>query len=315
MRYPLLLLLTAVMSAGCGGGEPRLPVFEAGRNVAVLEGAQLGAGTTPHDQLRKPLRVRVSNPLEALEVETAWALRPRDFDQSTLLLTQVTHVGAEPQCFIEVDGLSFVDEAGTPLEPAEQSWVFGSVGDVGRTGQPLYTDTCLDTGETGYILQVINSDAQGRAYDRVAEVRFGWTPNAHSPVRTPEAAVQAQRYEALPGGEVRVHFLNTGSRPADLTNHFTRILLLDDAGSPLFWGFAMDAFSPADFLLQPGESGSGDETNNFKLYAGAGTRLKVFINFEAEPSGGALRAPGPEGLDVKAYLRQRAQAQAALLRR
>lgn len=85
---------------------------------------------------------------------------------------------------------------------------------------------------------------------------------------------------------MRVAFTNGGTGEASLTTHFSRFLLLDDAGDPVHWGFVNDETQPTDGIVPVGTSGSAQGA---VLYAGTSSSVRVLIDFDV---------PNPNGLSA-----------------
>ncbi len=285
------LLAALFIACGCSPA-PVPPPFLGDNNSAVLTGPAVGTSANAIATLRKPLTVSVAGPSATLPAARAFALRPSSTTESTYLVVEVSNAGTTPLCFISYKELEVRDSAGLTLKLRQGGFVQGSVGQLGSRSKPILTDTCLAARERGLILDIALATSGEQVFTRAESIVFRWDTATESEPAMPAPKLTPTAYSVTSAGAVNVAFTNTGSGEALMVGHFSRFVLLDPEGLPLFWGFIRDKTSPSGGRIPAGGEGSVEEGTT-SGYGGAATRLRAILDFDVPPAN-ALQGDGPE---------------------
>ena len=284
-RRVLVLYLVALLVA-CGGSGTPTPApgptpnpnpapnpVPAPNNSAVLTGAALGAGTTPNRELQKVIGVSPS-PNPAFRLGAAYATRTSVDSQTLDWFISVTNQSDSLLCFVRATNIEFRDSTGATLVVDELDYVSGSVG-VGQESD-LYTDTCLQGGETGYLFGIELELEVASVYSLASSVVIG-ALDGDAGFTVPAARLIPQRYAVADTFAVTVR--NDGTGAARL-GEFSHYFLLGDDGRPLTWDFFGD-----DVAGDPVAAGDTLSLQGRPFYDGLASRAQVNVDFKspAEP--------------------------------
>jgi hypothetical protein len=311
------LSAVAVMLCVACGPTPALPSFSGNNNSAVLTGPAIGSGTTTNSALQKALSVSVAGPSAVLPVGRAFALRADSTSESTRVVVEVRNTGKTARCFITATGLELRDGAGATVISRPTTFVQGSVGQVGPGNKPILTDTCLAPGEAGWLMTIFLAPKGEQLFSRAQSVVFRWDNASGDAILTPVPKLTPTGYRVATGA-IDVAFTNDGAGAALLSEHFSKYLLLDAEGLPLFWGFLTTRTIPTDGLIARGSEGSVEGTLPATGYTGTSSSLRPFLDFDAPPPtallGAARERPDSDGEHLAEWtveqLRRQAQANA-----
>lgn len=223
-------------SGGAGGGTqapedaPATPLTPT-HGWSEVRGAELGSHVTDNTQLRKSLTVHATGD-DRLEVIAAHAVRDTLDSSDTWIVMELVNRSPSFLCFISAQDVQYADATGAAL-PSPKVWLYlgGSLGIVsGRVN-----DTCLATGEHGYITEPENKN-DADFYDKLTSIAFTLAAEPYDLVRPPFALVpEAYNVER---GELQVTLRNHGRGAARIDLESTaQYLLVDEAGAPLSAGF------------------------------------------------------------------------------
>ena len=123
----------------------------------------------------------------------------------------------------------------------------------------LWTDTCLQSGETGWLLNIEGDPSEPDPFDPLDAIEFQYDMVEASGLSA--ARVIPDGYVVSATASATVCFANLGTGPAALTAQaFSEFVILDDAGAPLDWHFLTGHIEPLG-LLAPGSAGSVSGTS------------------------------------------------------
>lgn len=281
-------------SIGCGG---QLPVFGGATNHAILEGAELGRGTAM-GQLRKTLRVNRRDSGSWYVDGNAFVLRDGDDIDLCEIAIPITNRDSAPHCFIRATMLTFRDATGARLDGVTApTSLNGSVALVGTNSDtPEYVDTCLASGETGYLLGLWRA-SDSSLFDSVTSVDLmmansrGWTPHE------PPVQLVPRSYSPTADGGLRVTLEHTGTGTASITPTFSKYVLLDQAGDAVWWGYTVDNAQPAAV-----SKGTATLDEKLVLYEGRANRMHVFIDYRLPGSSPSMSGPDVDGSTAEQML-------------
>ncbi len=289
-----VVCLGALAACGdAGAGASTQPTVDAGNrmcavdsgaiaslsnNSAALDGVSFGLGTTSVDDLRKSIRIDLLQPEPRLTMGSAYAMRDTTDETYIEIGFVVTNVGPTSLCFAMLEGFRLKDAMGADLiePPMYPPFVQGS---VAMLDSSLWTDTCLQPGETGWVLDIEGSPGGLALYAPLAAIEFQYDiPDFLNDLPGPR--VVPDGYTVSDDGFETVCFTNVGQGQAAMTAQtFSKFVALDDTGAPLEWEFLTDHIRPVG-LLQPGDSGSAS-TQFPSFYEGNAHRMRAFIDFQS----------------------------------
>jgi hypothetical protein len=285
LRTTLCWSGAAMLCAACGPAPSSLAPFLGANNSAVLTGATVG-GSASNDLLRKELTVTVAGPSVTLPVGRAFAMRAKTTTESTYLLVEVSNAGKSASCFIRTTQLDLQDSAGATVQSVGSAYVQGSVGDMGTTGRPILTDTCLAPGENGWLLTIASASSGQQVFSRAESLVFRWANSSDTPPVMPPPKLSPTAYSVTTTGAVAVDFSNTGTGDALMSGHFSKYVLLDGEGLPRLWGFLTERTTPAGGLISVG--GGGSVEGRPSEFGGSATALRAILDFNVAPPGGLV---------------------------
>ena len=285
-----LVTAAATFCLACGT-TPTPPTFSGNNNAAVLTGPSIGTGANAPSTLQKALSVTVAGPSAILPVGRAFALRSSTTSESTRVVVEVRNTGTTARCFITAGGLELRDGAGVSVTSQSTTFVQGSVGQVGTADKPVLTDTCLAPGEAGLLMTIHIAAAGEQLFSRAESLVFRWENASGSAPSTPAPKLTPTGYMVTSTGAINVALTNDGTGAALMVDHFSKYVLLDGEGLPLFWGFLTTRTTPADGLIATGSAGSVEGSLAADGYTGAAGSLRAILDFNAPPKTALLGAP------------------------
>ncbi|MDP3502076.1 MAG: hypothetical protein Q8S33_17195 [Myxococcales bacterium] len=305
-----LVTAAATFCLACAPAPAR-PSFTGNNNSAVLTGPSIGTGAAMLFELRKALSVTVAGPSAVLPVGRAFALRFNSRSESAWIVVEVRNTGTMARCFITAGGLELRDGAGAVVGSESTTFVQGSVGQLGRIDQPIFTDTCLAPGEAGLLMTSFSAATGELLFSRAEALVFRWENASGNVPFMPAPKLTPTGYTVTSTGAINVAFTNDGTGAALMTS--SKYVLLDGEGLPLFWGFLTSQTTPADGLIAAGGQGSVEGTH---AYTGTAGSLRPFLDFNPPPTTALLGAPRERPLTdaerlaewTAEQLRRRAQA-------
>ena len=256
--------------------EPAPKLGIHGNNSAVLNGPQLGFGTTDVSLLRKkvPLTLQKQNPRFELST-SAYVMRSSAESDTPYWLFGVRNISTRAHCFVQLKDVVVRGAEDEVLLEDGTSFVFGSTADL---GSDFWTDTCLDAGEQAYFIG-IDLDIN---YADVKSFSVKEFDSTSTNVKVPPTSIKPQSY-SVSGSEIILAVQN-GDTAAELRN--AMYVLLDDADEPLIWGFAFDGSDNP--VLGPNEARALRSPN---FYGGSANQLHALTNFDIPDTTAALLAP------------------------
>lgn len=295
LRLLGMLTLGVTVAAGCGGGDngggggggaggPAAP-----NNSATLAGTALGSGAATVAQMVRSVPVTASG--AGFSATTLYIGRRSTTATMDYLAIPVTNTSGSLRCFVKAT--TYTINAGAITEDHSGSYISGSVGV--SSSSSVYTASCLQPGETAYLLDLSDNDIFSTAAGATIALTF-----STSSFEQPAAKAIPQSY-TFAAGVNTITVKNVGTAAADLSGGFHETVLLDADGKPMFWTF-LDAATGT--ILQPGATGT--IVDNGMNWAGSAPMQAVYVDFEAPASGTALRLSpgGPDAEQQKAVLQQ-----------
>ena len=279
-----LAVLLVLGLAACGGSnspssEPNplpnpkpTPLPGTTNNSAVLSGNELGSGYTPNSQLHKEISVSLTDKNDAFRLGRAYATRDSASSETLYWFIAVVNQSSELQCSIEASTLQFRDSTGQTLVTEDLTFVSGSVG--ADQFSSIYTDTCLESGQTGYFFGIELEDDTPLLYSSVTDVAVA-SLSSYNGFSTPTARIIPQSYSP----ELAVTVRNEGTGAARMGD-FSHYFFLDEGNLPLSWGFFDSSFdSSADNpVLDVGDIHTLNEPL-FLFYDGLASKVQPQIDF------------------------------------
>jgi hypothetical protein len=288
VRIARLVTAAATFCVACGSPSARQS-FSGNNNSAVLTGPSIGTAATANATLQKALSVSVSGPSAALPVGKAFALRSTSTMESTHVVVEVRNAGTTARCFISAAGLELRDGTGATVSSQPISFVQGSVGQLGPADKPILTDTCLAPDEAGLLMTIFAAAPGEQLFSRAQSLVFRWENASGSVPLTPAPKLTPTWHTVTSTGAINVTFINDGTAAALMVDHFSKYVLLDSEGLPLYWGFLTARTRPTDGLIAQGTEGSV-EGNPAGGYTGSAPSLRPFFDFDAPPPTALLGA-------------------------
>jgi hypothetical protein len=223
-------------AAGCRSPESSTaaPSSDSSYGWTVVRGKPIGHGTRSAEELRKPLKVRVSGESD-YEITAAYATRSSLTSIGTDVIVEIVNRGDALHCFVQANPIGYKDQQGTQIKAV--SGLSYATGAIGVDGTDAHTDTCLGPDETGYFLEIeLMTKGELSLFDHVAEVDLTLMHQDFDYAR-PKFRFSAVSY-VVDKETLSVKLRNEGpdSVPVDETANF-RYLLLDAKDQPLSWGF------------------------------------------------------------------------------
>jgi len=280
--------------------NPNPSAKELSNNSSQIDGEAFGKGTQP--LLRKVIRIDRLDHDDRLSFGPAYALGDPTLASFFLLASQVTNTSNSTFCFVKLMGFRSMDAAGTTLmAPMYEPYLDGSVMDLGGA---LWTDTCLRSQETGWLLDIeLVMDATARLYDALDGIEFTVALTEASTAVLPTARVVPTGYHVTTDRALVVDFLNEGPGSAQVgQTDSQRYVALDDVGDPVFWSFLSKAVNPQG-TLKPGTMGTAEDD---PFFYGTAHRIRGILGYHSPDFGVALleRSVG-DGTFVQAEARAR----------
>ena len=239
-------------------------------NSAVLSGDALGAGIVLNSQLRRAISVSSTAANTAFRLGNAYATRNGANSETLYWFISVTNQSPGLQCFIRASTLEFRDSTGQTLVTDDFTFVSGSVGANGAS----YTDTCLNSGETGYFFGIELEDETPLVYSSVSNIVIA-AIGGDGGFSVPPARIIPQSYSPSLAVTVRNEG-NGAARIGDFSHYFS----LDEANLPLSWGYFDSSFDSLDDnpVLEAGDVHTLNEPL-FLFYDGLSSKVLPHIDF------------------------------------
>lgn len=262
-----------VLSLGCSGGGGQDGAAVDSGNSATLTGNPVGLGIDSPDKLTRI----VPSDISGVGITGTTAVLGRTTAAATdfHFLAQVTNHGTRRQCFIQTKTFDYLNAAGAVVSTNGEEFVTGSVGQL-KDGI-MCTDSCLDAGETGYLLALPNGTA---TIDAVASVRITLTSSTSDWVSPPINIVPVSYDSPARDKPFTVTVANQGTI-AGTVNNLSWVVFFDDAGTPAYWDFLLSGTitgsKPHD--LGPGETYVLNSSGSSNVWTGNSTRMLVVVDF------------------------------------
>ena len=307
----VFLLSIFISACGGGGNSPSIPTPGDGslggctgtsvtelpaspNNAAILSGCDLGAGSSSNASLRKQLQLEIVSPHPDLTLEAPFLTSlSSDF---VYVMIKVNNISSNLHCFIKASSIDYLDAANNILTFDSLDYVEGSLG-VG-VGSIITTSTCLNSGESGYLLLIDSSDNLFANSTKIRINNITTSPSSFSPSPVTLLPVSYETYPSLIYDfKLKASVKNTSTTNAKLdTISFSKFVLLDTKGDALGWGFT----SGPDGVSIP--SGSSLDINIQGSFKGKASQLLVILDAEEDiintsSSNDALSTP--EAIELK----------------
>jgi len=282
------IVFALAFTFGCGGGSSARD-GGAGRfgNAATLSGDPVGLALDSPDQLTRviPATIDGSDITGTSAILGRWTAT----SDSYMFLAPVTNHRNRRQCFVQTSAFELLDSAGVPIGTNLEEFVTGSVGKL-KDGS-MHTATCLDVGETGYLLDLLLQPD----FAAVASARVTLTSSTSEWV-APETAIVPVSYSApARDKEYTVTIANQG--PVTATVNQSTAIYFDETDTPAFWDF----LSPTNdsnntpYDLAPGTTNQLISIGSSNVWTGNSTKQLVLVDFDVFSSVKALTlSPDPE---------------------
>ncbi len=256
-----------------------------GNNSAILPGDEFPNPGADNNPLRKPVPVTVIDPHPDIALGTGYITRNQIPESLVQFIIHATNTGAVPHCFVSANSITYRRTDDSIIDDTGLAYVIGSVQVVNGGVQ---TAACLRPGESGYLLELDSN----LIYDEIASVEFrlGISQSGNSTDPLAECIPTSYTYDQVEG--LVVPFENTGAGPCTVDGGFSRWVLLDSEGEPLWWIFLLDDIQPPDGIVAPGNTGVVE--NNNSLYSGVGRSIHAWIDFEDVTAMARARLPAPD---------------------
>ena len=247
-------------------------------NSATLTGDPVGKGGDPVDSLTRVIPIRVGG--ADITGTSAVLGRQSAISDPYTFIAPVTNQGGRRRCFVKTDTFDLLDGAGATIGTVTGDFVTGSVGKL-KNGS-MHTSTCLDVGETGYLLELL----AWPAFASIASARITLT-SSESEWEGPALAVVPVSYHApVRDKAYTVTVVNQGSVVATV-NSLSTALFFDDTDIPAYWGFlysgSVTGNAPHD--LDPGATYQLNSDVSTESWTGNSTKQLVFVDFRVKSSG------------------------------
>ena len=276
----LVILLTACGTSSTEGGSGIRSGEIAGNSSGTVSGPAFGSGTADHADLRKIITVTLAEAHPTLGLGTAYLTRISDSSEYASLTLPVTNEGTSPLCFVWAQELTY-RQGSTNVAINDLALAVGS---VGRTESGNYVDSCLDTGETGYLIDITApGDSLGLPLWSIDNLVIGSLSAGSGAVYAHDGKLVPTAYSTASGALESVTGLNQGTATI-YPGQFTVYFLLDADGTPLEWSF-LDA--PASESLTAGMSANWTTTG---YYEGSSSRIRVHFDYSLDPPDAAVAA-------------------------
>jgi hypothetical protein len=193
-------------------------------------------------------------------------------------------------CFVQTKDFRLKDAMGATIgvPPQYSPFVAGSVFALDFS---IWTDTCLQSGEIGWLLDIEGDPSGSDLFDPLAAIEFQYDETEASSLSA--ARIIPDGYLVSATASATVCFTNVGTGPAALTAQtFSKFVILDDTGAPLDWDFLTGHIEPLG-LLAPGSAGSVSMDRGI-LFQGTAHRMRAFIDFQSP--GPSAEPSAPEGI-------------------
>jgi len=283
---------------GCGGGRARDGGAVFG-NAATLNGDPVGLASDPAGTITRMIPATVSGS----DITGTSAILGRQTATSDVytFIAPVTNHGGRRRCFVQEATFDLLDGAGATIGAQPNGFVTGSVGKL-KNGT-MHTATCVDVGETGYLLELFAAQPDFAA---VASARITLT-SSDSEWVAPETAIVPISYSApVRNKEYMVTVANQG--PVTGTVNMSTAIFFDDTDTPAYWGFLYSgsAIKSAPYDLAPGATYQLSSGASTETWTGNSTKQLVLVDFNVLPSAKALTlSPDPDAEAAAAVERWR----------
>lgn len=251
----------------------------AGNNAATLSDATIGTGESSTADLRKTLPLTLATPHAELELGTVYLTRISASSEYGSLIAEITNTGSSPRCFVKATNITYYS-----VDAALATTSSYAVGSVGKTSSGTMTDTCLDAGESGYLIDIEAPDSTtGRFWSDVVRVEIESLSTSSSALEPHGGRLKAEIY-TISGGTVQAMHV-TGQNHGSITLYpttYSYYVMLDGAGDPVEWAFLQ---SGSDSVAG-GQTASWDDD---AYYQGTANAVHFRLDFEDEPQTASLR--------------------------
>jgi hypothetical protein len=271
---------------GSGGGVPGnwLPTATT-NDDATLSGASLGPCATP-TLLRKKIPVTLTGGGTEFSLGDAYLMSVAADLAYAYLAIPVTNLGTTMHCFVSTTNYSWLDSQGNS-EGDFLTYVTGTVGQVDPT---IYTDSCLEPGETGFLFDIQSNLTTNDIYTPTTSITFALGTSSGGALPPPKILPQSY---SLAAGALTVTFANSGTGPGELTEACP-FVLVDSGGLPTLWGF-FELTTPGE--LDVGQQGTGTDATP----EGCGQELRAYIPFGSPNVASGPTAPNSAAASALAW--------------
>jgi hypothetical protein len=290
-----------------GTGTAGVGQFNGDNNQALLQGAGCTWGTPT--VVRKHLTLLPPTGETAANYQFGTPVAIPLFGDDFVIVLPITNISGSAKSGILVANTRLLDSQGNNLFPFGFWQTAGS-----NCNGSVDGDGCLAPGETGYLLDLFESDYANASSLGIELVDQEGAPGLG-------AKVIPQTFTVYPGVELRVRATNEGVAAADLSANFAFWVALDETGEATAWDYATgvaDHVLPASLLLgtQPPDNsivftGPGDypHSSQLKVYTVFGDGVTATAARAGEPAS-ATSSARPSRLADALRLRREALAAA-----
>jgi hypothetical protein len=222
--------------------------------------------TNPPVSANKTVQVSLASTSAYFEVGKCYVGRSSSSSAYAYWMMQVINKSSLTLPFVRISGIRFRDAYGDLLSTdtsMDYTYVAGRVMVVGFT--PLFTNTCLAPGDTGYFLSIDTVNT------KLASITADSISCSSTSISHPSAAISATSYTYL-NNALDISIYNSGTVGAKLSNGCS--LLLGSSGVPVLWTIV----SPVDSMISAGGRGVYEEP--YLSFSGSFQGVKLFSDFE-----------------------------------
>jgi hypothetical protein len=257
--YPIIFcVLLCLLAMNCGSG-------------GVDSGNGPGPDITTDNSIKKTISYSILQSDPLISCGSLTAARSSVSSNYVYWMLPVTNNGPTPISFVEFDAINFRNYANSTLSNDQGEFVTGSV--MKRTMDGAFTNTCLHSGETGYVFG-IQSDNGNNLYSLIVSATIAAVSYSTADLENPKADVSGSSF-SISGSIVTLTVMNSGLATAQFDTDVPAIALMCDAdNAPLIWTILETTTS----LLAP--NASCQLSDGSFTYPGRVSNLLPFPNYE-----------------------------------
>jgi hypothetical protein len=271
MARSIVFAFLFALTLGCDGGA-RNGGVGAGGSAATLSGDPVGRALDPVGAITRVIPATIGG--SDITGTSAILGRQTATSDAYVFIAPVTNRGGRRQCFVETVTFDLLDSDRAALGPNLHCFVTGSVGK--RKDGTMHTATCLDVGETGYVLELLAAQPDFAA---IASARITLTSSADDWVAPATAIVPVSYSAPVRDKAYTVTVANQGLVTG--TVNMSTAIYFDDTDTPAYWDFLYpgSAIKIAPYDLAPGASYQLNSGAGTQTWTGNSTKQRVLIDF------------------------------------